>query len=925
MGRDARGRAQRRALALLALAVLALALPPLAPPGAMATHTDDAPGSGTWAANGSSFRDWVSLSSDDPSADAQDWYRINLTAGPTEVDVLRIEVNMTLGGNQDMYFVWASIHDPDGALLQEVKTASYTKKAATFACHRTGVHLVRVYTYSRYQCNYLLTFDVSTAANTSDGDDMLSQARFLEPPASAQGHVNGVWDTFDHYAVNLTRGALSYELLEVRLYPEVERPSQDLDLFLIVINATGVPHEVASSLSNGSTEVTFYSAEAIDQTVYIRVHAYGGITNYTVVVRTYDVPDDGNNKILDAEEVAQNASREDALNLTDPRDYFKVNLTGGDLLTATVLAHGYDAVLRKPNFDLYILDYSGRIVNWSFQYDPLERAAFEVPLGQPPAWHYVLVTYHDRTPLDGVPAWGNYTLNLTVDHAPAVIVPLPLEMEEDVAFGIELADLLSDADGPLGAVMVARTVNVSADVDGGRLDITAPDDFWGAGEVVLRVATGPRHVLLPMPVEVSPVPDAPRLRSPLPPLDLLEDTTSEVNLSLVFRDPDGDPLTYSLVVPTGSALGASSIGGPTLTVVPDPDFNGESSLLVTATDPGGLSLTQMLTFTVAPVEDPPRVLVADANVTAPEDTRGIEVDLSALFDDPDGDPLVFEPTGGEHLTYIVLGDLLVVDPEVDFSGTDAILVTAREQSGAYVSTTVRFVITPVNDAPRVTFQDPQGDVLLVEGSSTVLTVSAQDPEGSALTYAWYVDGVLAGETLPRLELVANYSSQGEHLASVAISDGELVSWANWTVRVENVNRPPVVEVLRPEDGSTFEEGANVVMEATATDPDGEAPRVVWTVDGEVVGEGMVFTTSKLKAGKHRLVVTATDPHNATATAEVGLEVEEAGGIPGPTAALMVVGVAVAAAIAALMVPRRRAPPPMSLPTPPPPTPLATGR
>ncbi len=907
MGHDARGRARRRALALLALAVLALAWPPLAPPGALATHTDDNPQSGTWAEDGSSFRDWVRLSADDPSADAQDWYRINLTAGVAEVDVLRIEVNMTLGGNQEMYFVWASIHDPDGALLQEVKTASYTKKAATVACHRTGVHLVRVYTYSRYQSSYLLTFEVTKAANVSDGDDLLSQARYLTPPETAQGHVNGVWDTFDHYAVNITRDGLSYQELRVLLSPEVERPSQDLDLFLIVLNATGVPREVASSLSNGSTELAFHAAEEADQTVYVRVHAYGGITNYTVTVEAEWVLDDGNNNILGAQELPQNASRGDSLNISDSRDYFKVNLSGGDMLTATVLAHDYDPILRKPNFDIYMLDYSGRIVNWSFQYDPLERASFTVPQGQPPAWHYVLVTYHDRTPFDGVPAWGNYTLNLTVDHAPAVQVPLPLAMVEDAPYGIDLGELLADPDGPLGLVRVHGAVNVSAEVDGDRLNLTAPEDFWGAGEVVLWVATGPRHVLLPVGVAVSPVPDAPRLRSPLPPLDLMEDTTLDLNLSLVFTDPDGDELAFSHVVPAGSALGGSSIEGTTLSVVPDADFSGESSLLVTASDPGGLSLTQMLTFQVADVTDPPRALVADPNVTAPEDTRGIEVDLSTLFEDPDGDPLVYEPTGGEHLTYIVLGALLVVDPEADFAGTDTIQVAAREPSGAFASATVRFVITPVNDAPRVTFQDPVGRVQLAEGNTTVLTVSAQDPEGSALTYAWYIDGALQAETLPRLELAPGYSMQGEHVVSVAISDGEASAWANWTVQVANVNRPPTVEIVRPEDGSAFEEGRNVVMEASATDPDGESPRVVWTVDGEVVGEGMVFTTSKLKAGKHRLEVTVTDPHNATATAEVTFVVEEGGGIPGPTAALMVVGVAVAAVLAALMVPRRRAP------------------
>ncbi len=905
MHRGTQAGGHRAAVALVLLAIAAMALPPMAPV-ASASHTDDYPETGRWAEDGTTFRDWVQLSADDPSADPADWYRVNLTAEGAQVDMLRIDVNLTAGGGQEQFFVWASIHDPDGALLQEVRAPGYARKSAQVAAFRTGVHLVRVYTYSRFPCDYLLAFHISKVANASDGDDLLSQARFLEPPESAPGHVNGWYDPFDHYAMNLTREAGRYDLLDVRLYPEMERAGQDLDLFLLELDANGTPREVASSTTNGSTEAAFYAAEDEDQTIYIRVHAYGGSTNYTVLVRRYDVPDDGNNNMARAEELAQNASRDDSLNLTDPRDFLKVNLTGGDLLTVTVLAHDYDATTRKPNFDLYVLGPTGTIVNWSFQYDPLERATYVVPLGAPPAWHYPLVTFHDRTPFDGIPAWGNYTINITVDHAPAVLLQMPLQMDEDVPIDISLEGLLGDPDGPLGAVGLVSARNVTARVQGLRLVVTPPEDGWGEAELVLRVASASRLVDLGIPIAIAPAQDAPRLVDPMPPLGLDEDTTLTVDLATLFYDPDADALTFTLIAPPEGPLAASALEGTTLAIVPAPDFSGPATLDVTASD-GHDSKTARLTVTVVPVPDAPRVVWADPNVTAPEDTRGIELDLATVFHDADGDALLYTPSGGAHLTYIVLGDLLVVDAERDYVGLTALTFVARDPSGAVATAVVDFTIVPVNDPPEVTFQDPAPAVSAEEGSSVIFTVSARDPEGSALTFAWFLDGEPLAEALPRLELDLDHRSEGGHVVSARASDGELVTWANWTLQVANVNRAPTVRIERPGQGQAFAKGANVVLEATVTDPDGEGARVVWRVDGEVVGEGMVLTTSTIGTGKHVLEVTVTDPQGANATSTIDFEVEGAEGIPGATASIAVGCILVIAAVALLAAGGRRRP------------------
>jgi hypothetical protein len=876
--------------------------------GPAMADADDNPQTGPWAGDGSVFLDSVRLSSDDPEADPVDWYRINLTEGPTEVDLLRIDVNMTQNGAAQL-FVWASVHDPDGALVTEVKATSYAVRSTSTVCHRTGVYLVRVYTYSRFDCHYRLAFNITRTANVTDGDDTLDRATFLEPPAEVTGNLHGIRDPFDHYAVNLTRDTLFYEFIEVRIEPSGTTIGEtDLDLFLIAFDDRGVPHEVAASTSNGSTEVAFYAGSTENVTVYIRCHAYGGITDYTLNVTLYRVSDDGNNNIPRAIGLGHAASRNDSLNITDRVDFFKVNLTGGDLMWVNVTAHDYDPGIRKPDLNVYLYSPDERIINWSHSYDPEERIALEVPMGDPPADYYVLVTFFDRTPSDGVPAWGNYTINVTLDHAPRLLREMPLATEEDAELRLPVTSLLEDPEGDLRAVTPVSGDGLDARLDGDDVVVTPAANLTGLASFQLMVWDGHRMVTLEVPVNVTPVPDAPALADPTMVFETPEDTPLDLNLSMVIMDGDGDSLAFVLVLGLpGSHMDGSTLDGHDLHAVPDADHFGEGTLDVVVDDGSGSNVTLTLTFRVLPLQDPPRLLWAMPNLTAVEDQGAIGIDLLTIFLDPDGESLTYRVTPGNDVTFIVLGDLLVVDTREDAFGTLTVEVEATDGEGGSAGAVITIEVQPVNDPPRITTAQPDGVVSMPEGNATTFVVSARDVEGSILAYSWRLDGeVIDGETLPRFELVTDHSSQGTHLMSILVSDGSMTTWFNWTVVVSNVNRPPTITVKRPGDGDNFEEGTNIVFEAEVGDPDNEALSVQWIVDDVEVGTGTVFTTSDLKVGKHALVVRVTDPGGAATQAELSFEVDETGGIPGEFGPLAVIAVVTSALVSAAWHRRRTA-------------------
>jgi hypothetical protein len=866
----------------------------------VAADLDDEPETGPWAEDGSVFRDRVRLSADDPSADPIDWYRINLTAGPTTLDMLRIDVNMTRTGGEQT-FVWASLHDPDGALLTEVKATSFTVKSTATLCHRTGVYLVRVYTYSYFDCHYQLSFDITSRANVTDGDDTLGEATFLEPPADVTGHLHGILDPFDHYAVNLTRDATHYEFVQVRLsLAGIPVGRTDLDLFLIVIDPQGVPREAAASTSNGSSEMAFFAASVEATTVYIRCHAYGGNTSYSVNVTKVKVTDDGNNNILRAEELEPGSSRDDGLNLTDRLDYYKVNLTGGDIMWVETKTHDWDPVSRKPDLNIYLYSPNGLIINWSHAYDPLERASVRAPLGDPPAHYYVLVTFFDRNPGDGIDPWGEYTINISVDGAPRLLGDLPLVVEEDGMLDIPVDSLVEDPEDRLADVVALRGGDVHAMVMDDRIIVTPMVNFSGISEFTLLVADDLRQVELTVPVNVTPVPDAPGLPDLFPPITVDEDGQVTVDLIDIIVDGDGDPVSVGALWDETHSLGASVLSETELTIVPDADVFGNFTLPIDAWDDNGQRATVNLRVIVLPVPDPPRVLMDKTNMTIEEDQRGVGFDLTTMFSDPDDLGLEYlVTTDTPNILFIVIEDNLLMDPVPDFHGT--VTLTIEAISGEHrVTASLVMTVLSIIDPPLITSADPDGDASMTEGDARTFVVTAQDPEGGSLTYSWFLDGVqVPGEALPRFELVTNHSSQGTHLVTVGVSNGEASSFWNWSVQVENVNQPPTLTLKKPRDGDSFPEGTNVVFEADAADPDGEALSVQWIEKDEVLGTGLAFATSSLKAGKHVITVRAVDPHGSATETNITIRVEEDSGIPGACGPAAVVAVLLGGVMAAV--------------------------
>ena len=302
------------------------------------------------------------------------------------------------------------------------------------------------------------------------------------------------------------------------------------------------------------------------------------------------------------------------------------------------------------------------------------------------------------------------------------------------------------------------TVDVS--LSGSQLTLTGGSLPNGKDRVqaelilMARNDCGAARVQIPVTVSSN---EPPEVRSPLGATTLASHGyMTSYSLSDHFRDPDGNPLTYSVEASDPATVGGSFYYS-SLTVTTGPvTATTKDSLFVTATDSGRLSATDTLVVTVTPNVAPSRDNdIPDTELAAGGATE--EYALSDYFSDPDGTSadLRYEASSSEPDTVtaaIAGGVLTVTTKDVDAPGESTITVTATDPGNLDVSDD--FVVTVTC---QITVHPPIPDVSLGSGGSTHQVTLANHFSGSSCGEFSYEDP----------------TSSASGVATAAIADGVL--------------------------------------------------------------------------------------------------------------------------------------------------------
>ena len=278
-----------------------------------------------------------------------------------------------------------------------------------------------------------------------------------------------------------------------------------------------------------------------------------------------------------------------------------------------------------------------------------------------------------------------------------------------------------------------------------------PDDsrlfnFWEAtgGRATLRM-DGLRGSAGPIDLNRAPVPVG-----ALPPLTLgVGAATAVVDAAAAFHDPDGDALTYR-AASSAPAVAATTVSGTAVRV--RPAAPGTATVMVSATDGGGLSATQTFGVTVNPSNRAPVPVGALPPLTLGVGDAAAPVEVAGAFRDPDGDALSYGASSSAPSVagVSVSGSVVTVTPTSE--GTALVTVTATDAGGSNTTATQSFAVTvgaagPFTDHPIVAGVTPIRAVHFTELRERIDALRAAWGLGP---FAWTDRVLTAGVTPMRL-------------------------------------------------------------------------------------------------------------------------------------------------------------------------------
>jgi hypothetical protein len=196
-------------------------------------------------------------------------------------------------------------------------------------------------------------------------------------------------------------------------------------------------------------------------------------------------------------------------------------------------------------------------------------------------------------------------------------------------------------------------------------------------------------------------------------------------------------------------------------------------------------------------------------------------------------------------------------PAADVNGAIEAMLNISDEEGGYTTMYLWFDVAAENDAPSGAFAASTPATFdAVTGENVTVTIEATDIDGDTLTYIWKVAGTpIAGQTAAMFDY--NWSTPGTYIVFAYINDGSgEIEIGNFTVTVVSSNTAPdallaqaypkglgaldLIDFLLKNE---VEEGTDVELTCTASDPEGDTLTYTWTndQDTEWTASGMTVT------------------------------------------------------------------------------------
>jgi hypothetical protein len=358
-----------------------------------------------------------------------------------------------------------------------------------------------------------------------------------------------------------------------------------------------------------------------------------------------------------------------------------------------------------------------------------------------------------------------------------------IELEEDSDTDILLSAV--DIDGDLLSFSIVNSVNgIGATLVANVLSIFPEANYFGSGNIVLKVSDGGSDDWQSVDVNILPVNDPPIMHE-IDDIILSEGAGAELQLSALDIDSE------NLIFTASSDNDVEIYIDDTMLILTTPSDAGNSEIIIEVMVSDGEYInTETFSVFTENLNDPPSTVSLSLEVS--EDSQ---LSIAPQGSDMNGDLLTYtfvSSTNNGSLEFIE--GLFLYVPDSNFVGTDSFTYIAND--GEYDSqiSTVDITVNNVNDQPMLMAID---DYIVEEGQSVEVEINAVDIDGDALTYSAISDGNIIvniiGSTLTISPLDENYN--GDITVNVLISDGQLENSDSFILSYLPINDIPQISLI----------------------------------------------------------------------------------------------------------------------------------
>ncbi len=498
------------------------------------------------------------------------------------------------------------------------------------------------------------------------------------------------------------------------------------------------------------------------------------------------------------------------------------------------------------------------------------------------------------------PAGGVFDRSFTVavtdsNEAPTEILAPALSIAETASGGTTIAVLTGlDPDGAADPLVFSLDDNA-----GGRFEITQAGELRLAAGGTLDYEAMNSHVIVVRATDRGGLSVTQTLSVAVTgvnevPTDIWADTPLAFDENLAFgtplawfvgADPERNISSFVLVDDAGGrftldANGRLKVGSAGL----DYEAGTSHSILVRATDAGGLFREERFTVTIGNVNEVPTGIVADRPLAFNENL----VKDSALAGFSGTDPednlvslLLVEDAGG-RFTLDANGQLRVGSAGLDYEAgaNHSILLRATDSGGLYREERFTVTIRNVNEAPTdIWASEPLSFAENLAFGSALALFAGSDPEGNITSYSLLENagGRFAMQPDGQLTVGAtglDYETGASVSIKVRATDaGGLTRDETFTITIINANEAPT-DISAPVL-NVVENAANglVIAAITATDLDTSAANLVFSLDNSAEGRFAITADGRLSVAAGHLL-----NHESAASHTISVRVTDNGGL-----------------------------------------------